>query len=304
MNQVAKKKACLIGLGVITKRYFVGLSETDFVELSAVADTNENAPSRELYSECRFYNDYKKMVIAEVPDYVIISTPPATHFEIARWCLEQNVNVIIEKPVVLCLEDFDVLKGLAEEKNLVFRTLFHWHGGIETLAFGEKYDISEITEIKVNVSDPYCDDGVSVNKDRRPLCGAWIDSGVNALSMIRLWLPFEKVEVVDVDCQKCPETGLPVYARAELIIDGVKTEITVDWRRGVDRKESTVMLGGRSVCINHSEQSILDGDTATYGRMHRLDEHYRTLMQNLANGSNVDFSRSVHEILYRVSELL
>ena len=304
MKQVTKYKGCLIGLGVITKRYFTGLSETDFLELSAVADTNERALTRELYSNRRFYRDYKEMVENEKPDYVIISTPPASHFDIARWCLEKNVNVIIEKPVVLSLEEFDALRDLAKDKALVFRTLFHWQGGIETLAFGKKYDVSKITEIKISVSDPYSNDGVTVNQDRRPLCGAWIDSGVNALSMVRMWLPFEKVEILDVESQKCIETGLPIYVRARLIIDGVKTEIDVDWRHGLDCKKSTIILGDRCVHIDHSKQSITDEDTVEYGRMQRLDEHYKTLMSNLDKGSNADVSRSVHKILYEVNKLL
>ncbi|MBR2489765.1 MAG: Gfo/Idh/MocA family oxidoreductase [Clostridia bacterium] len=92
------KKFCLIGLGTITKRYLKGIFESGIC-LLAVSDIDENAVSREYYSKYPFYSDYKEMISREHPDGVIISTPPKTHFEIASYCLENNVNVIIEKPV-------------------------------------------------------------------------------------------------------------------------------------------------------------------------------------------------------------
>lgn len=212
--------------------------------------------------------------------------------------------MLIEKPVALCMEDFDALAQLAQEKHLVFRTLFHWHGGVETLAFAEKYDLSRIREIWVNVSDPYCDDPEIINPDRRPLMGAWIDSGVNALSMIRQWFPFEQVEVMGTDVQRCGQTDMPVYVKAELLIDGVKTQIVVDWRQGVDHKESFVKLDDKWVHIDHSGQFIEDGGITNYGCMPRLNQHYKYLFENLAYESNVEFSRSVHQVLFKVGKEL
>ena len=88
----------------------------------------------------------------------------------------------------------------------------------------------------MSVWDPYCDDGETINSDRRLLMGAWIDSGVNALSLIRLWLPFEKVEVLHTEAQRCKVTHLPIYAKVNLRIDGIETEIVIDWRQGKDQK--------------------------------------------------------------------
>ena len=300
---MGKKRACLIGLGQITQSYIDGLAASD-LELCAVSDTNEDAASRSLYAQYPFYVDYRAMLAAEKPEYAIISTPPQSHFEIARHCLEQGVNIIVEKPVVLYLEEWDALEKLAMEKGLVFRTLFHWLGGIETRAVAERYDTKQIQELEISVLDPYCDDGKTIHEDRRPLRGAWIDSGVNALSMIRLWLPMNQVELVSAKTQKCPQTQLPVYVSVELMIDGVPTKITVDWRKGKNYKESRFLYQGRWVRIDHSGQCIDDGGITEYGRMSRMQEHYYCLFSQMEFSSNVDFSRDVHEILYKVDAAL
>ena len=43
------------------------------------------------------YEDYKQMVAEEKPDLVSIATESGIHAEIALYCIEQGVNLIIEK---------------------------------------------------------------------------------------------------------------------------------------------------------------------------------------------------------------
>lgn len=304
MSNNSPRRACLIGLGLITEHYLTGLSKSEFLHICAVSDLNENAAGRKHYSTLPFYSDYKVMLSEQAPDYVIISTPPQTHYKIASYCLSNNINIIIEKPVTLCMEDFNALQVLAKNNNLVFRTLFHWHGGIETRAFTQDYNASQIKEIKVNVFDPYCTDGI-IKPDRRPLMGAWIDSGVNILSMIRLWLPFDSLEVISVCSDRCKETGLPVFVNAKLIIDKIPVEITIDWCKGINQKESYITLGEKTLYINHSAQTIQTHQgSVDYSRMPRLDEHYNCLFTNMDQSSNADFSHSVHKALFEVDNKL
>ena len=299
------KKVCLIGLGVITQRYWGGFSECALFRLSAVADINPDAVSRSLYKDYPYYEDYQEMLRREQPDYVIISTPPQTHFEIARYCLEQGVHVVIEKPVTVCLEELDQLISLAKANNLVFKTLFHWHGGLETKAFTSDWDYRKISRIQVSVRDPYCTQEGVILPDRRPLMGAWIDSGVNILSMIRLWTPMDSCQILKTECRRCPETGLPVYAHAELLLDGIPTDLTVDWTQGIDQKESCLFVDGQTVYINHSAQKLsTPTKTVSYAQRPRMDEHYLQLFRQMDEIPNTVFSRRVHEILFKVNKAL
>ena len=299
------KRTGLIGLGTITKRYIQGLKHTQFLSLCAVSDINPGAVSREAYSDYPFYDDYRCMIQQEKPELVIISSPPAGHFDIALYCLEHNVGVIIEKPVVLQLEQFDRLCKIAQEKGLLFRTLFHWLGGIELRRFMQEYNVGQIKRIDIQVMDPYSQDEQTILEGRRPLMGAWIDSGVNALSMIKLWLPFANVELMKCQSRKCKQTGLPLFVDVSLNIDGVDVHIQIDWTKHQDLKQTTVTLENRTVQIQHSAQSILDGENLiSCGRMERMDEHYYSLFGDLEDVSNHVFSRAVHEILLEVEQSL
>jgi hypothetical protein len=51
-----------------------------------------------------------KRLINEMPDKVIIATPPQSHIEIAAYALEKNIPVMIEKPLSLSLLEAEELK--------------------------------------------------------------------------------------------------------------------------------------------------------------------------------------------------
>ncbi len=202
------KTAGLIGLGTITKHYVEGIDRSSFLNLCAVSDLNPKAASRKFYSSLPFFADYKDMISSAKPDFAIISTPPESHFEIAKFCLENNTNVIIEKPVVLNIGEFDALCDLAKEKALKFITLFHWQGGIELDSFNAVYNPEDIKEINVFVSDPYSDDGKSINTNVQALMGAWIDSGVNALSKCLIYAIFGIIKNQTLNFTKIKQTQI------------------------------------------------------------------------------------------------
>ncbi|MBS6798851.1 MAG: Gfo/Idh/MocA family oxidoreductase [Firmicutes bacterium] len=64
------------------------------------------------------YTDYKEMIESEKPELVSIATESGIHAEIAIYCIEKDVNVIIEKPMAMSIEDADKIIALAEEKNV------------------------------------------------------------------------------------------------------------------------------------------------------------------------------------------
>ncbi len=295
------KTIALIGLGTITKHYAYGLANSSTLSLCAVCDIVKHPKSLDSVPSCPFYTDYKEMIDAVKPDYVMISTPPSTHFEIAEYALTHSVNVIVEKPAVLCIEDYDRLANLARKENLVFEVAFHWQKGSEVERFGALYDPKRISEISVSVLDPYSADGLSINDDKVNLMGAWIDSGVNILSMIRLWLPFDAVSIESLELQRCTKTGLPIMIDARLKIDGVPTRILVDWRKNVNQKCTELVYEGRKITIRHSMQRIEDGDQIIdCCQMPRLAQHYYSYFADYKESADQTSARDIHRILLEV----
>lgn len=66
------------------------------------------------------YTDYKKM-IQEHPEIKLvgIATPSGIHAEIALYCIDHGINVIIEKPIAMSMRDADEIIKRSEEKNVV-----------------------------------------------------------------------------------------------------------------------------------------------------------------------------------------
>lgn len=64
------------------------------------------------------YTDYKELIAAEKPELISIATESGSHAEIALYCIEKGINVIIEKPIAMSIEDADKIIALAEEKSV------------------------------------------------------------------------------------------------------------------------------------------------------------------------------------------
>lgn len=65
------------------------------------------------------YTDYKKM-IEEHPELelVAIATSSGAHAEIALYCIDHGINVIIEKPMAMNMADAEAIIKLSDEKNV------------------------------------------------------------------------------------------------------------------------------------------------------------------------------------------
>lgn len=64
------------------------------------------------------YTDYKELIAAEKPELISIATESGNHAEIALYCIESGINVIIEKPMAMSIADANKIIELAEEKHV------------------------------------------------------------------------------------------------------------------------------------------------------------------------------------------
>lgn len=69
-------------------------------------------------STIHHYTDYKEMIKVEEPELISIATESGNHAEIALYCIGAGINVIIEKPMAMSIEDADKIIALAEEKHV------------------------------------------------------------------------------------------------------------------------------------------------------------------------------------------
>ena len=65
------------------------------------------------------FTDYKELIEKEQPDLVSIATESGSHAEIALYCIGLGVNVIIEKPMAMSMEDANKIIELSEVRRRV-----------------------------------------------------------------------------------------------------------------------------------------------------------------------------------------
>ena len=117
-------KYALIGCGRIATNHIKAVIN-NHLEFAAVCDI---VPQKmqdllakhglENDASIRRYTDYKEMIEKEQPELVGIATESGVHAEIALFCIEHNVNVIIEKPMAMNMADADKIIKLSEEKGV------------------------------------------------------------------------------------------------------------------------------------------------------------------------------------------
>ncbi|MDQ0924946.1 UDP-N-acetyl-2-amino-2-deoxyglucuronate dehydrogenase [Pseudarthrobacter sp. W1I19] len=99
-------RAAVIGCGDVSTVHFEAVAKLDGAGLVAVCDPHPErlAAAAELYGVPGFA-DHQSLLDAVRPDVVHICTPHNQHASIAADCLEQGVNVIVEKPLAHTLAE-------------------------------------------------------------------------------------------------------------------------------------------------------------------------------------------------------
>ena len=64
------------------------------------------------------YTDYRKMIGENKIDLIGIATESGNHAEIALYCIDHGINLIIEKPIAMSMQDADEIVRRSEEKGV------------------------------------------------------------------------------------------------------------------------------------------------------------------------------------------
>lgn len=112
-------RAAVIGTGRIAAQHLACLRQLPGVEIAAVSDLSPAlaAATADRFGVARWYTDHRALLTEVVPEVVHVTTPPASHFGIARDALEAGAHVIVEKPISIDAGEFGRLRALAEAKS-------------------------------------------------------------------------------------------------------------------------------------------------------------------------------------------
>jgi len=118
----------IIGCGKIADEHADAIRYVPGAEICGVCDTEE-LMARQLAERCQvrqYFSDAAEMLAKAKPLVVHITTPPQSHYRLARMCLETGSNVFLEKPFTVTATEAKELIGLAGERKLKL-TVGHNH---------------------------------------------------------------------------------------------------------------------------------------------------------------------------------
>lgn len=113
-------KVAIVGCGKIADDHAAQIQYIEGCEIVGVCDS-EPLMAKQLYGRFPikgWFSDLGELLAKARPDVVHVTTPPQSHFEIARTCLERGANVYVEKPFALNAEDAQAIVTLAQERGL------------------------------------------------------------------------------------------------------------------------------------------------------------------------------------------
>ncbi len=115
-----KLRVGVIGAGYLGKYHAEKYSQMGDVELEGVVDIDEQQAIRVANSvNTKAYKNYRAL-IGKV-DAVSIVVPTLDHFPISKDFLENDVDVLIEKPITTTLEEADELIAISESRGLIIQ---------------------------------------------------------------------------------------------------------------------------------------------------------------------------------------
>ena len=118
-------KCALIGCGRIATNHVRAIvnNKLDLVAVCDICPENMEGllvkHSLETNKSIKRYEDYKKMIEENEIELVGIATESGIHAEIALFCIDKGVNVIIEKPMAMNMADADEIIRRSEEKGVL-----------------------------------------------------------------------------------------------------------------------------------------------------------------------------------------
>ena len=120
--------AAIIGLGKMGISHASIINSHKSVEMAGVCDTSSILlEAFRRFSKVNVYDDYRKMIDREKPDFVVVASPTKFHYEMVRYALDRGIHTFCEKPFSLTLEEGEELVRVAGEKGVVNQVGFHNH---------------------------------------------------------------------------------------------------------------------------------------------------------------------------------
>lgn len=121
-------KVAIVGCGKVAKKHLKAIKKSKELELLAVCDTNKDAANK-LLSDVGIANAPVLASLDELismvdtnkltkPDIIAITVPSGLHYGMAKTCILNNINVLLEKPMTMSSSEARELYELSKSTGI------------------------------------------------------------------------------------------------------------------------------------------------------------------------------------------
>ena len=267
-----KVKIGIIGTGWIAEAHVKNYLRCPEVEIVAAADLVPGKAEKFCKDNgidgIRLYPDHKSMIDAEELDAVSVCTYNRTHAECSIYALEHGVNVLLEKPMCVTLDEaVEIIK--AEKKSgkilsIGFQPRFDENmkmlkAVVESGELGQIYYIQTGGGRRRGIPTPY---GTSFIEDKTAGLGALADIGCYSLDMVLNAIGYPKPLTVlgytsaffgkdpgyyPTHPEYAKVFGVDDFAAAFIRLEGgIVLDFRISWAMNMDTAGDTLILGTKA----------------------------------------------------------
>ena len=238
------------------------------------------------------YTDYKKM-LSQHPEIklVAIATESGIHAEIALYCIDRGVNVIIEKPMAMSMADADEIVRRSEEKGVVVSVCHQNRFNIAVQQMRHALEAGRFGKLShgsINVrwnrnKDYY---------DQAPWRGKWASDGgclfnqcIHGIDLLRWMMGDEVEEVYGVTKQQyhhyleCEDIGMAVVKFKNGAVGTIEGTVNVYPKN----LEETLYLFGETGTVKIGGTSTNNIDVWDFADESENDQYNKGLKEQTSN---------------------
>jgi len=190
-------RVLLVGLGAIGQTHARALAATPSADVVGGVDVDGSRMLPFRGADRPVYPSLREASEACEPGLVVIATPTGTHAAVceqaARWFPE--ARLLVEKPAAATLDDARrVLSGIGGRRpvDVAYHTSFAPEVGWGQRALSaRRSELGDLVSAEMFFADPYYDD---FERAAATLGNSWLDSGINALSVLARFATIVKRE--------------------------------------------------------------------------------------------------------------